>query len=473
MIRLELPPGLSARERYGLDVLIDLSRLLIVLDPQADVVRLSVVDGPSRQLDQAIREAARFDGAPGLVRLPRAVLGDVTDLAGAAIEQAVTATDRHDRVPSAENPLARNGRERDPVVQRWAMALRAAVVANAGGRSVRLLAPWPDGRRWAVSITHDLDVVNGWPAFTLLRLAELARHGEANRAGQGLISALATLGRDPIVPGVGTLLDSEHAAGISSTWFVLSGTPSLASWVRGDVTYRLESGKASRLVDAIARGGHEIGLHGSFATAAGVARFTEERERLGRQVGAPPDGVRQHFLRMRPGRTQAAMQEAGFAYDATYGYPDRNGFRLGVADVVPAWLSEAPAHLSTVPLVWMDRALSKYRGIEDPDLWVTDALELAATCRAVEGLWVGLWHPNLVPALGFPGAPAAFRRLVDDLASHRPYFATLQRLVSWRRARRTMRARRATPDGRVELVTPERSDWGVALEDEQGRVVNG
>jgi hypothetical protein len=183
--------------------------------------------------------------------------------------------------------------------------------------------------------------------------------------------------------------------------------------------------------------------------------------------------VRQHFLRMRPGHTHAAMQEAGFAYDATYGYPDRNGFRLGVADVVPAWLGEAPSRFSTVPLVWMDRALSKYRGIEDPDLWVTDALELAATCRAVEGLWVGLWHPNLVPALGFPGAPVAFGRLLQGLTAETPYVAPLSRLTAWRQARRAMRARRATPDGRVELVTPERSEWVVALEDERGRVVNG
>lgn len=473
MIRLELPPGLSARERYGLDVLIDLSRLLIVLDPQADVVRLSVIDGPPRPIDKAIQDAARFDGAPGMVRLPRPILGDVTDLAGAAIEQAVTAADRHDRVPSTENPLVRHGRERDPVVQRWAMALRAAVVANAGGRPVRLLSPWPDGRRWAAAMTHDLDVVNGWPAFTLLRLAELARHGEGKRLGQGLLSALATLGRDPVASGVGAILDTERAAGVSSTWFVLSGTPSLRTWLRGDVTYRLESARASGLVETITKDNHEIGLHGSFATGADAVRFTEERGRLGRWLGAPPGGVRQHFLRMRPGRTHAAMQEAGFVYDATYGYHDRNGFRLGVADVVPAWLGEAPARISTMPLVWMDRALSKYRGIEDPDRWVTDALELAATCRAVEGLWVGLWHPNLVPALGYAGAPDAFERLLHSLVAERPYVAPLSRITAWRRARRAVRARTATSNGRVELVPPERSDWVVAVEDEQGRVVDG
>src|SRR2546430_9989656 len=57
------------------------------------------------------------------------------------------------------------------------------------------------------------------------------------------------------------------------------------------------------------------------------------------------------------------------------------------------------------PFTWMDRALSKYRGIEDPAAWSKDALELATTARAVGGLWVGLWHPNLTPALGFPDAP--------------------------------------------------------------------
>ena len=39
----------------------------------------------------------------------------------------------------------------------------------AGRRAVRYLAPWPEGRRWAAAITHDLDIVSGWPLFTTLR----------------------------------------------------------------------------------------------------------------------------------------------------------------------------------------------------------------------------------------------------------------------------------------------------------------
>ena len=51
------------------------------------------------------------------------------------------------------------------------------------------------------------------------------------------------------------------------------------------------------------------------------------------------------------------------------------------------------------------------------------------SCRRAEGLWVGLWHPNLTAALGFPGAPAAYERLVAALAAERPYMAPLHRVT--------------------------------------------
>ena len=60
------------------------------------------------------------------------------------------------------------------------------------------------------------------------------------------------------------------------------------------------------------------------------------------------------------------------------------------------------------PLIWMDRALSKYAGVEEAGRWIDDGLELARECKAVEGAWVGLWHPNTTEALGFPGAEPAF-----------------------------------------------------------------
>jgi hypothetical protein len=119
----------------------------------------------------------------------------------------------------------------------------------------------------------------------------------------------------------------------------------------------------------------------------------------------------------------------------------------------------------------MDRALSKYAGIEEPGRWIEDARELMRECKAVEGAWVGLWHPNTMEALGFPGAEPAFVSLLQALADDRPYFASAHKLVQWRRFRRSVRAARVAADGRVMLTTPSGHRTVIALEDETGESV--
>ena len=462
MIRL---PGSGAQlapaEQFGLELLVDAARLVPMEDPRADVVSIDVTARDARahggggEGGQDLRAMAAsgwgMEIGDGAVRVPRSLLAKMTDVAGAVAEQRSEERDRHDRVPSGANPLVAAELERQPIVSLAARALREAVARAAGRRPVRLVVPWPEERRWAAAFTHDLDVVSGWPLFAAARWVELFRKGEARRAANATLAAARALTGSPVLAGLRWLLQLERTLEIRSTWFVLSGTPTYRTLLAGDLTYRPESRRARTALREILAGGHEVGLHGSFATMESTDEFRSQRDRLRAITGVEPAGVRQHFLRMRPGTTQRAMVEAGFLYDSTYGFPDRNGFRLGVADVVPAWDAargqEAP--MSEIPLHWMDRALSKYRGVEDPAAWVDDALALAELCQSLEGLWVGLWHPNLTPALGFPGAPGAYERLARTIVMRKAYIAPLGQIAAWRAARRAVRAERIAPDGSV------------------------
>src|SRR5438876_5538264 len=409
----------------------------------------------------------------GTVSVPRAVLRRLGQVATAAAERGTTSRDRYDRVPSRENEVVQAGLAADPVVSRAATRLRAAVIASAGRRPVALATPWPKGKRWAAAFTHDLDIVAYWPVFTLLRVAELARKGEVRRLGRTALAAMSAIGRDPVARAVRRVLDDERAHGIVSTWFVLCGTPTLATMRAGDLTYRPEAPAAVAILDELAKRGCEISLHGSFETSDRLELFAQQRQRLERLTGRPVLGVRQHFLRMRPGATHRGMLAAGFRYDTTWGFPDRNGFRLGVADVIPVWdaVAERSIGLDEVPLCWMDRTLSKYAGIEDPGAWVAEGEALAQVCRQVEGLWVGLWHPNLTPALGFPDAPGAFHTLLDRLVAQQPFIGTLSAVVAWRAARRSIRVRRLTPDGRIDAHAPVRASFPLRLEDPTSRTL--
>lgn len=467
MIRLPSSQTLSAEARFALSLLVDRSRL--VPADAGDVVELWVAAASTT--GERLDAGQQIVVGDGVVTIGEDALRLVARIAGAVDEQRSSNADRFGRVPPSDNFLAARSLERQPVVDRFAMELRKAVVAAAGRRPVILVAPWPEGRRWAMAMTHDLDVVALWPVFTAMRVAELARKGRARDILATLTSAAAGVAGDPVWDAARRVLGVEHRHGIRSTWFIITGTPTLGTMRAGDVTYAPESPAARRIVEAVRDGGHEIGLHGSFETWTDADRFRAQRHRLEQLTGRPVAGVRQHFLRMRPGQTHGAMHAAGFRYDSTYGFADRSGFRLGTAQPSPAWSAalDTPLAIDTVPFIWMDRALSKYRGIEDPRAWIDDALELAGVCRDVEGVWTGIWHPNLSSPLGFPGAEEAFDELCGRLMADAPWPATLGDVVRWREARRAVRAAGVTAAGGVRLRSDLPGAAKVPVEDAAGR----
>ena len=459
MIALPDPAPLDPRVRHTLACLVDASGLLIAEgEARAQAVRLCLRPrGPGDGDADAIVRAHAPIALPhrdGEVDLPHAWLSVAADVLTLRSDGAAAPRDKHGRPTSASNRLVSADAERWPVVSLLARAIREATIAAAGGRPCFTLDPWPEGKRWAAALTHDLDVVSLWPAFTGLRVAELVGKGDLSRALKVLGSAAARLFADPVRAGVDAVLDTEAAALARSTWFLICGTPTLTSFRRGDVTYLPESRRVREIVERLLAEGHEVGLHGSLETVRDGSRFGHQRSRLEAITSKRVRGVRQHFLRRVVGATERAMTDAGFAYDSTAGFADRNGFRSGLADVSPVWDEESGRALALeqAPFCWMDRAQSKYQGVETPDRWIDDALELSARCEAVQGLWCGIWHPNLTPALGFPGAPAAYARLVQELSARGAWLAPLDAVVRWRVARRSLRATAVDPEGTPTVV---------------------
>ncbi len=435
-----LPP----LERHALEHLVDASALLRVGASAADggsVVRLQVVASSAPALAALASDpTAAFESGPGVVRVPDALLRLVGDVLSQASD-ATAPRDRHGRPVSEANPLVAAGVARVAVVSRLARALVDAVRRAAGAGLVLSVAPWPHGKRWAAALTHDLDVASLWPMFTTLRAAELLRKGDFQRMFSTLGAALTSALGDPVRRGVEETLTPERAHGTSSTWFIICATPTFASMRAGDATYDPGSRRVRAILRELREAEHEVGLHGSFETARDGTRFNAQRERLADLAGAPVRGVRQHFLKREPGTTERAMCDAGFAYDSTCGFADRNGFRAGTADVFPVWdrASRASLALDELPFCWMDRAQSKYQGVEDPARWIADAHELAAECETVQGVWCGIWHPNLTAPLGFPGAAAAYASLVSHLVDRGAWTARAGDIVRWRVGRRSLR----------------------------------
>lgn len=471
MITIRPAQNLSAEAQFGLRVLIDLSRLLRVADPEAGVVGIEVQAGPCGWPTVTDPGMGHRDGA---VTVTVNLLEAIARLVTATQEQApASRLDRNGRVVAADNEAVARGTAEIPIVSQWAADLRGHAAAAAGDRPFLVLPAWPGRHSWAVGVTHDVDVIAGWPVFLGLRIWELVRKGAIKLAARAAGAGLRYAHRNPVIDGVRAVLAAERNAGIRGTWFFLAGDPSVRTWSRGDVTYSILGRRARQALEAVLADRHEIGLHGSLATSAEPRRFGSERGRLAGVVPTPVQGVRQHFLAIHPGATHAHMAAAGFGYDATMGFYDRSGFRLGVADTVPMPTpsSDSGDEFELVPLVWMDRAASKYRGVERPQAWVEEAVSRAATCRQVGGLFTALWHPNLTAALGFPDADGAFGELIARLQIGEPWFAPLGEIVEWRRARRAVLAR-SVSEGRPQMSWRPLPFAGyLALEDATGKPV--
>jgi hypothetical protein len=223
--------------------------------------------------------------------------------------------------------------------------------------------------------------------------------------------------------------------------------------------------------------GSELGVHGGYYRFNNAALYRESIEALERHFGVRPCGIRNHLLRFSGPETWRAQAEAGFAYDATYGWADRLGPRDGFAlpffpsvlrplssDLCsPSSVLRPPSSaLSTIdllelPLTVMDTTLFRNLKLEGDEA-------LQAAWKAVKdiadtgGLVTLLWHNNYFNEPEYWDWQMVYERLLAMLAPLKPWCATGTEINLWWRARAGIVIESKAPYGKrhqFEMKTPE------------------
>lgn len=168
-----------------------------------------------------------------------------------------------------------------------------------------------------------------------------------------------------------------------------------------DGSYEIGEPRVLALIDAIARRGHEIGVHGSYNSYLSGDQIRRERSRLAAAcekagTGAQVRGNRQHYLRWDTLRTPDELDAAGFDYDTTGSFADRPGFRYGTSHpfAMWSWQRRAPLRLRQRPLILMEASVLSpvYLGLgHTPE--AMDMMQLLKR-RALKygGDFTMLWH---------------------------------------------------------------------------------
>lgn len=328
-----------------------------------------------------------------------------------------------DRFDPADSWLKKCGLLARPVVDEigWLLDdLLLTLHERAGAWCVRRAA-WPGARSHAIAITHDQDQSIRWER-------RLARHALGmvkgpDRAGQAALFVRdIRAGAVPETLLTERLMRWERERDVEATYFFL-----MVRRDRFGRRYDVSSPSFRKVIARLREEGHTVGLHGSLRTYQDPELFMNERTRIGKVLGKPPSGVRQHYLRIQLPDTWKHQQEAGFRYDASLGYPDEPGFRAGTS--FPFFPQSLPSFLA-FPLSGMDRALHA-NGLTTPDAW----RDWAAPARQVSGLVDVLWHPYFIDSDSGPDRESATIAMLDWASSSGAWVAGLDRVDAWWRAR--------------------------------------
>jgi hypothetical protein len=334
-------------------------------------------------------------------------------------EHTSAARDRHGRFPyeaslfASEDELTLG----EAPVDGYARFLRDLVVrrhAELNGPALPAM-DWGGGP-FAVAFTHDVDHLQRWTGRGVAAGAPRAGGGGAAPARdrerarfelEGLRrAALHHLprGTDPYWT-FPQLLAHEASLNIRSTFYVIAshGHPTDGN----DPTSYARRRPA--LLQLLRTRGAEVGLHGNERDRRDLNGLRADRDSLQAAAGAAVVGMRYHYLRCLYHETLPLLDEAGFLYDASLGYAEREGFRNGCSFPFHPYdlTNERPLRLVELPLAIMDSTLQEqhYRGLSAGDA-LPAALAVLERVRAAGGAVSVLWHQNRFDeflGLGFGG----------------------------------------------------------------------
>jgi hypothetical protein len=188
--------------------------------------------------------------------------------------------------------------------------------------------------------------------------------------------------------------------------------------------------------------GCEVGVHGIDAWH-NVDKGRDELARVTAATGESSAGIRIHWL-LSDASTPSVLDQAGYAYDSTFGYNETIGYYAGTSQVFRPLSAQT---LLELPMHVQDGALFFRGRLDLSDLEAEKRCQtLIDHARKFGGVLTLLWHDRSHGPERFWGE--FYAKLLRTLKSLDGWFGSAAQVVSWFRKRREVRFEQvATPSG--------------------------
>ncbi len=279
---------------------------------------------------------------------------------------------------------------------------------------------YPNGKKFAVCLSHDIDVLYDERSAKQLLKNTLVSAVKLN-ADKFTKSIKAAYKRE-INPNYNLAktfkIENKYGAKSSTYFLALNATEE-------DHNYHLDA--ITESINEVVKNKGEIGLHGGHQAYNDINKIAQEKLKLETVIGSKVVGYRNHYLRFTTPHTWEYLNQLGFLYDTTYGYADCLGFRNGMCYPFNPYLNNTKEFLNIVelPLVIMDVTLWGYMRLT-PTEQLNLCKNLIDKVAAIHGVVTIVWHNTHM--LGAEGA--LYEAIIKYAAEKGAWLTTAQDIVT-------------------------------------------
>lgn len=287
---------------------------------------------------------------------------------------------------------------------------------------------WREDKRFALSLSHDIDYWNFWDKETLRSTFKYNFRTFWQRPLQATYKIVGHFWHKKILRGhvrqFERLLRREMELGVSSTWFLLARTdfPDKRQNYIGDIFAR------TTLTGLLSQ--QDVALHGSPDSAFNLSVLNKELQNL-RDLGFNPTGFRTHYLHFDYQKSFSNLEAAGIKYDSTLGYWEHIGFRAGISfPFYPFNIKEnRPFRVLEIPLIVMDTSLHSPKAMNLSRAAGKRSLkrltEIAATYQSHISL---LWHNTTFDPIDYPGWSTLYWQTINHALKQKAWVTSLNEI---------------------------------------------
>lgn len=245
---------------------------------------------------------------------------------------------------------------------------------------------YPDDRKFAVCLTHDIDDI--YPPLRHMLLSSLycLKHLDFKGLKSQTLWTVNGKKQSPYL-NFNHIMEIENKYDAKSSFYFITAR-------KDPLRFRYDIEDVETELGEILDNGCEVGLHGGYYAYDNFESIKSEKEILENILGKKIIGYRNHYLRFKVPDTWELLTKAGFKYDTSFGYPDMIGFRNGMCHPFKPYNlnKNETIDILEIPLVIMDGTLFSYaKSFEDA---FNTAKKLIDTVEKHNGVITILWHNN-------------------------------------------------------------------------------